>query len=57
MYVSGCDVSLQSEMLSRLGKHKTGKGCLYVNKLADINKEVLKEMIKDGYDNPSLGVM
>ena len=54
LYVSGCDIAMQSEMLTRLGKHKTGKGCLYVNKLADIDKEVLKEMIKDGYDNPNI---
>ncbi len=54
MYISGCDVSIHEEMLTRLGKHKTGKGCLYINKLADIDTDVLKEMIKDGYDNPQL---
>ncbi|OWY22109.1 DUF1801 domain-containing protein [Sphingobacteriales bacterium UPWRP_1] len=31
--------------LQKLGKHKTGKGCLYIKKLSDINVEVLKEMI------------
>jgi hypothetical protein len=31
--------------LKRLGKHKTGVGCLYINKLEDINMEVLKEII------------
>lgn len=31
--------------LAKLGKHKTGKGCLYINKLADIDVQVLKEMI------------
>ena len=54
MYISGCDISTQDEMLGRLGKFKTGKGCLYINKLADIDREVLKEMIKDGYDNPNI---
>ncbi len=54
LYVSGCDVAMHEEMLSRFGKHKAGKGCLYVNKLADINKEVLKEMIKKCYDNPNI---
>ena len=29
----------------RLGKHKTGASCLYINKLADVDIEVLKEMI------------
>ncbi|MGB0887629.1 MAG: DUF1801 domain-containing protein [Vicingaceae bacterium] len=54
MYISGCDVAVHKQLLEKLGKHKTGKGCLYINKLADIDKEVLKEMIKDGYDNPSI---
>ena len=47
-YIMGCDVS-KSDKLDKLGKHKTGKGCLYVNKLADIDVEVLKEMIDFGY--------
>lgn len=34
-----------SEQLSRLGKHKIGKSCLYINKLADIDQTVLEEMI------------
>ena len=33
------------EMLDRLGKHKIGKSCLYVNKLADIDLAVLEELI------------
>jgi len=31
--------------LEKLGKHKTGVGCLYINKLEDIDLEVLKGMI------------
>lgn len=31
--------------LAKLGKYKTGKGCLYVNKLGDIDLDVLREMI------------
>ena len=54
LYVSGCDVAMHKKMLTRFGKHKAGKGCLYVNKLADIDKEVLKEMIKKCYDNPNI---
>lgn len=30
--------------LSRLGKHKTGGSCLYINKLADVDMSVLREM-------------
>ncbi len=33
------------EQLKRLGKHSRGKSCLYVNKLADIDLDVLEEMI------------
>ncbi len=37
-----------SEILARLGKHKAGKSCLYVNKLADIDLDVLAELIAQG---------
>ena len=33
-------------LLSRLGKHKTGKSCLYVNKLADVDLEVLETLVR-----------
>lgn len=36
----------QKNLLNDLGKFKMGKGCIYVKKLADINQEVLKELIK-----------
>jgi hypothetical protein len=32
-------------LLKKLGKHTTGKGCLYIKKLADVDKNVLQEMI------------
>ncbi len=34
-----------TDMLGRLGKHKIGKACLYINKLADIDVSVLEEMV------------
>ena len=34
------------ELMSKLGKHKTGKSCLYLNKLSDIDLKVLKELVK-----------
>jgi len=37
-----------SDKLARLGKHKTGKSCLYINKLADIDMIVLEEIVGDG---------
>ncbi|WP_372574953.1 DUF1801 domain-containing protein [Ruegeria jejuensis] len=35
-------------ILSRLGKHKTGRSCLYVSKLTDIDLDVLGELISAG---------
>ena len=32
--------------MEKLGKHKTGKSCLYVKKLADIDLKVLEELVK-----------
>jgi Domain of unknown function (DU1801) len=34
-------------LLAKLGKHKTGKSCLYVKRLADIDTKVLKAIIED----------
>lgn len=33
------------DLRARLGKHKTGSSCLYINKLADVDTDVLKEMV------------
>lgn len=38
-------------ILDRLGKHRIGKSCLYVNKLADIDMDVLEELIRAGLDD------
>jgi hypothetical protein len=35
--------------LSKLGKHKTGKGCLYIKSLSDVKPEVLKKVIAKVY--------
>jgi hypothetical protein len=47
LYIHGT-VEKQQALLKKLGKHKTGKGCLYINKLADVDMEVLKEIINKG---------
>jgi len=44
-----------ADQLARLGKHKTGKGCLYINKLSDVNVDVLKEMISQSLVESSPG--
>lgn len=35
----------REELLSKLGKHRAAKGCIYVKKLSDIDVEVLKKMV------------
>ena len=35
----------QEELLSKLGKHKRGKGCLYVRTLSDVDLKVLEQLI------------
>jgi len=32
-------------LLAKLGKHTTGKGCLYIKKLADVDRQVLEAMV------------
>jgi len=34
------------ELLGRLGKHKTSKGCLYINKLQDVDLPTLRELVR-----------
>jgi len=46
----GYESAGMQEKLARLGKHKTGKGCLYVNKLSDIDMDVLGEIVGAGID-------
>lgn len=39
------DIKKYSSELKKLGKHKTGVGCLYINKLADVDIKVLEKLI------------
>jgi hypothetical protein len=45
LYVS-VGIMEHADALQKLGKHKTGVGCLYINKLADVDLEVLKGIIQ-----------
>jgi hypothetical protein len=36
-----------NQLLKKLGKHSTGVSCLYIKKLADVDKKVLKELIAE----------
>ncbi|MEJ7768974.1 MAG: DUF1801 domain-containing protein [Chitinophagaceae bacterium] len=44
LYIS-INIKEHAAALEKLGKHKTGVGCLYINKLEDIDIKILKEMI------------
>ena len=48
VYLMGnyCNHQARADALfARLGKHKTGKSCLYINKLADVDLAVLEELV------------
>lgn len=45
LYISGDIEAQHGAALKKLGKHKTGKGCLYINKLEDVDLKVLKGMV------------
>jgi hypothetical protein len=47
LYVSGFEG--YDELLSRLGTHSTGKSCLYVKRLADVDRAVLHDLVKASY--------
>ena len=40
----GLGVARQPALMERLGKHRTGKGCLYIKRLSDVDEAVLEEL-------------
>jgi hypothetical protein len=38
------------DLMSKLGKYKTGKSCLYVSKLSEIDMQVLEEILQKGFE-------
>ena len=45
----------QEELLGRLGKHRTGASCLYINKLTDVNMGVLRELVSKSVEHMRVG--
>jgi len=45
------DFEHREKLLQSLGKHKTGKACIYIKKLEDINEEILKQMITNSIED------
>ena len=41
----------RDDLLSKLGKHKMGASCLYINKLADVDLEVLRELVRGSFEH------
>lgn len=55
LYLMGgyCDeatAKVREDQLKRLGKHSKGASCLYINKLADVDMDVLEEIIATDWD-------
>ena len=46
LYLTLVGYEKYSELMSQLGKHKTGKSCLYIKRLSDIHVPTLKKLIK-----------
>jgi hypothetical protein len=42
---------IDDELLGKLGKHKTGKGCLYFKRLSDVDEKVLEKLIEKSVEN------
>lgn len=43
------DQDISQKFLDRIGKYKAGVSCVYVNKLADIDEDVLRAFIRRGF--------
>lgn len=48
------DFDKREELLSKFGKHKTGKGCIYIQKLEDIDTNILIKMVKISIEHRKL---
>jgi hypothetical protein len=45
----GLGGELENPLLKKLGKYTTGKGCLYIKKLTDVDKQVLQDLITESF--------
>ena len=51
LYLGPCGIDRFQDTLDQLGKHKTGKGCLYIRRLDDVNQSVLATLLKKAATN------
>ena len=40
----------ETDLLTRLGRHSTGKSCLYLSRLSDVDHDVLRELVRRAFD-------
>lgn len=45
IYTTMCDLSKHTDLLKKLGKHKTSKSCIYIKSFDDIDTKILKELL------------
>ena len=49
-YCDEAEAARRKEKLDRLGKWSRGKSCLYINKLDDVDMDVLEEIVADDWE-------
>ena len=49
------DLSRYASLMKKLGKYKTGKSCLYIKKLEDVDIDVLRELIEESVKAKGMG--
>ena len=54
LYIMG-DFAERDALLEQLGKHRKSVSCLYINKLADVDLDVLRELILRSYESAKAG--
>lgn len=48
MYLTG-ELSEYEDVLQRLGSHRTGKGCVYVKRVGDVDEQALRALVERSY--------
>lgn len=54
LYIMG-DFAERDALLGRLGKHRQSVSCLYINKLADVDMDILRELARRSYESAKEG--
>ncbi len=49
LYVLNGNENIEDELFSKLGKYKASVGCLYINRLADVDQKILAKLIKKSF--------